>query len=256
MPETAGIHYRGHQGVNSIKAPIIFIHGAGVDSRIWPFQLRRLEGYHVYTIDLPGHGRSQSVCCHSVSSYVDALIIFLNHVEIDRAVFVGLGIGGNIIMELSERFPDRVRGVFLINTGLQYDIPLSASKSLSGKQPSSAFQRIIEYGTADDCWNPFLQQLETIIQSQRQSVLTADLFLIEQYHYPYQQVHPVNIPVRCLFCERDGLLGKRYLDVMQRVINQDNLIAPVSGRSHWLPLEDPLVVKSHLLAFIRELQIN
>jgi len=159
-------------------------------------------------------------------------------------------------MELSERFPDRVRGVFLINTGFQYDIPLSALKSLSGKQPSSAFQRIIEYGTADYHWNPFLQQLVTIIQAQRQSVITVDLFLMEQYHYPCHQVRTGNIPVRCLFSERDGLLGKCYLDVMQRVINQDYLIVPVSGRSHWLPLEDPLVVKSHLLAFIRELQIN
>ena len=256
MPEIAGIHYRGHRGDSSIRTPIILIHGAGIDSRIWPFQLRRLEDYSVYIIDLPGHGRSQGVCCHSVSSYVDTLINFLNHLEINRAVFVGLGIGGNIIMELSERFPDRVRGVFLINTGLQYDIPRSASMPLSGEQSSSAFQRIIFYGTAGDRWNPFLQQLGTIIQSQRQSVLIADIFLMEQYHYPYQQIHPENIPVRCLFCERDRLLGKGYLDVMQRFINQDHLIAPVSGRSHWLPLEDPLVVKSHLLAFIHELQIN
>ncbi len=256
MPEIAGIHYRGHQGGSSIKTPIILIHGAGVDSRIWPFQLRRLEDYHVYTIDLPGHGRPQSVCCHSVSCYVDALIMFLNHLEIDRAVFVGLGIGGNIIMELSERFPDRIIGLFLINSGFQYDISLSVLNPLRGKPSSSTIKRIILCGTTGDRWNPFLQQLETIMQSQRQSVLTADLILAEQYHYPYQQVNPGNIPVRCLFSERDGLLGKCYLDVMQRVINQDYLIAPVSGRSHWLPLEDPLVVKSHLLAFIRDLQIN
>jgi pimeloyl-ACP methyl ester carboxylesterase len=39
--------------------PLLLIHGAGGSRLNWPPELRRLGGATVYTLDLPGHGRSR-----------------------------------------------------------------------------------------------------------------------------------------------------------------------------------------------------
>ena len=58
MPQNAEIYYRISQEGNAESAPVILIHGAGGTHLHWPPQIRRLSGYRIYALDLPGHGIS------------------------------------------------------------------------------------------------------------------------------------------------------------------------------------------------------
>ena len=50
------------------RPPLLLIHGAGGTHMHWPASLRRLPGWNVYAIDLPGHGKSAGPGRASMSS--------------------------------------------------------------------------------------------------------------------------------------------------------------------------------------------
>lgn len=256
MPDIAGIHYREYYGGISKRTPIILVHGAGLDSRIWSYSLRRLDGFRVFSIDLPGHGRSPGTCCHSAWSYANALVDFMNRLEIIDAVFVGLGIGGSIVMDLGARFPDRVCGLFLINTCLQYFIPFSVVRSMRESQYVSSFKHLVNFGMNGNVREQVKVGLEAIVNSQRQSVLAADLYLVEQHRIQHVSDRIADIPRRFLFSEGDRLLGKDHLESMRDFLSEDHSYISIANRGHWLPFEDPQCVRSHLMTFIHDLELD
>ena len=104
---------KGPQG-----APVlVLVHGAGGSRLLWPPQLRRLPGATVYTLDLPGHGRSGGPACDTVTGYAGAIVAFLDELGITRAVIAGHSMGGAIALTLALDFAERVAGLVLVATG-------------------------------------------------------------------------------------------------------------------------------------------
>jgi pimeloyl-ACP methyl ester carboxylesterase len=57
---------------------LILVHGAGGSRLHWPGELRRLPGATVYTLDLPGHGRSEGQGRDTIAGYAEAVVEFLD----------------------------------------------------------------------------------------------------------------------------------------------------------------------------------
>ncbi|MCA9959366.1 MAG: alpha/beta fold hydrolase, partial [Anaerolineales bacterium] len=51
------------------KPALLLVHGAGGTHLDWPAELRRLPNTAVYTLDLPGHGRSALPGYDTVTAY-------------------------------------------------------------------------------------------------------------------------------------------------------------------------------------------
>ncbi len=58
MPVSANLYFSYHRDIGAEIPPMVLIHGAGGMHLYWPSEIRRLRGCCIYTIDLPGHGRS------------------------------------------------------------------------------------------------------------------------------------------------------------------------------------------------------
>ena len=58
MPLNAEIYYRYSNEGEREQVSVILVHGAGGTHLHWPTQIRRLPGYNVYALVLPGHGNS------------------------------------------------------------------------------------------------------------------------------------------------------------------------------------------------------
>ena len=96
---------------------------AGGDDRlpllIIPGHTARIEGYlplipalsahhRVIVLDLPGSGESEKpVRRYDLRYYEDTLVALLDHLGIAQAVPVGGSLGGNLVLRLGHRFPDR-----------------------------------------------------------------------------------------------------------------------------------------------------
>jgi len=104
---------RGQHG-----APLVFIHGAGDNHLLWNDALAAAaNASRVYALDLPGHGRSSGSGCATILEYANVVREFLDAVEIECAVFVGISMGGAIAQTLALEFPTRVLGLGLVGTG-------------------------------------------------------------------------------------------------------------------------------------------
>ena len=115
--------------VEGPKRPLVLVHGAGVDRRMYAPQVETLgaAGHHVIAVDLRGHGEStlDDGIRVTASDLLDDLVALLEHLDLPSAVLVGHSLGGNLAQELVRRHPQLVGGLVAIdctwNTG-----PLSA----------------------------------------------------------------------------------------------------------------------------------
>ena len=99
-------------------APLVFLHGAGDNHLLWNGQLAAFaETARAFALDLPGHGRSRGAGRKTILEYANAVREFLDALELERAVIVGVSMGGAIAQTMALEFPARVLGLGLIGTG-------------------------------------------------------------------------------------------------------------------------------------------
>ncbi len=122
MPTISGIHYFLHEGGWQKTPPLVLIHGTGGDHLSWPPEIRRLAGARVFTLDLPGHGKSKGPGFQSIGDYAESVIGFINAADLSRAVFCGHALGGAIALRLAIDHPQRVAGIGLISTGARLPV--------------------------------------------------------------------------------------------------------------------------------------
>jgi pyruvate dehydrogenase E2 component (dihydrolipoamide acetyltransferase) len=83
--------------------PVVLIHGFGGDLNNWLFALPALAEEHtVYALDLPGHGGS-SKDVGDGTGLADAVIGFLDAVELERPHLVGHSLGALVAAQVAER---------------------------------------------------------------------------------------------------------------------------------------------------------
>jgi 3-oxoadipate enol-lactonase len=97
-------------------APLVFIHGFGLDRRMWDAQFsffaRRRQ---VLRYDLRGFGRSALPQPGAAYRHVDDLAALLDHLQIDQAALAGLSLGGLIALNAALEYPDRVSTLVLVD---------------------------------------------------------------------------------------------------------------------------------------------
>ena len=98
-----------HYEVDSEGEPLLFIHGWGVDKRIWRQQSKFFSNhYKVVALDLPGHGLSSWQKVSLAKMAVDLKEI-LDHLNIKQLSIVGSSFGGMLALKFFESFPSMVK---------------------------------------------------------------------------------------------------------------------------------------------------
>jgi len=97
---------------------VVLIHGQLMPRRMHQPLARELagSGYHVVTVDLLGHGRSDrptDPMQYSMTAFGEQVIALLDHLGADQAVIGGTSLGANVSLEVADLAPDRVRGLLL-----------------------------------------------------------------------------------------------------------------------------------------------
>lgn len=99
---------------------VVFVHGAGGSSSIWFQQLKAFKAvFNVLLVDLRGHGKSKDALQlyyeqeYTFDDISKDVLEVLDHLEIERAHFIGVSLGTIIIRNLSEIAPDRVKSAIL-----------------------------------------------------------------------------------------------------------------------------------------------
>ena len=82
------------------------------------------EKYRVITIDLLGHGESDSLgYVHTMEDNANAVQEVLNHLKIEKATVVGHSMGGYVGLAFAELFPKNIQKLVLLNSTSKEDSP-------------------------------------------------------------------------------------------------------------------------------------
>jgi pimeloyl-ACP methyl ester carboxylesterase len=98
--------------------PLVFVHGAGEDGRVWQPQLAALaDAFTVVAWDEPGAGRSSDVPADfGLADYSECLAALIEALALGPAHVAGLSWGGTVVQELYRHDPALVASLILIDT--------------------------------------------------------------------------------------------------------------------------------------------
>lgn len=110
-------------------APLVLIHGVGMQSAAWQPQLEAFGGtHHVIALDMPGHGGSDPIPSGSfLSVYLDWLLAVLDALKLNRVNLAGHSMGALISGGFAVCHPERLERVALLNGVFRRDVAASAA---------------------------------------------------------------------------------------------------------------------------------
>ncbi len=99
---------------------VIFLHGSGFDHTTWNLQSRffAFRNYSVLALDLPGHTNSDGPPLESIEAMADWLNDVVATLDIENVSLVAHSQGCLVALEYASRYPDRLRSVTLVTSGL------------------------------------------------------------------------------------------------------------------------------------------
>lgn len=102
---------------------VVLLHGFLENRSIWDYFDQALSlKYRVVTIDLLGHGQSESHgYIHTMEDQADAVHEVLNQLRIRKAILAGHSMGGYVALAYAELYPDHVKGIALVNSTSRAD---------------------------------------------------------------------------------------------------------------------------------------
>ena len=108
-------------GPKTDAIPMVLCHGWPEIAFSWRHQIKALSeaGIRVIAPDQRGYGstsRPEAVEAYDLEHLTGDLVALLDHLEIDKAIFVGHDWGGFVVWQMPLRHIDRVAGVVGINT--------------------------------------------------------------------------------------------------------------------------------------------
>ncbi|NPA91215.1 MAG: alpha/beta hydrolase [Chloroflexi bacterium] len=231
--------YTHHRGRKDAGPPLVLIHGAGGNHLIWPAEIRRLPGYSVYALDLPGHGKSEGPAHTRIEAYAEGVRAWADAVGVDRFIPVGHSMGGAIAQELALTHPERVAALVLMATGARLRVHPSILRGLR-ENPEGTVRFLADwaYGPEPDpnLVKRFIRQtLELPPEVAYGDFLACDVW------DRMADVHRIQAPTLLIAGEADRLTPPKYLRYLEEQIPNARLVLiPEAG--HMVMLEAPEAV--------------
>ena len=138
--------------------PVLLLHATGFHSRCWDSIARKLEGIHVYAVDIRFHGGSDrhgAVNWLLMASDIQALLARL---DLKRVVGVGHSLGGFLTAYVAAQQPERFRQLVLIDPVIlprQTYSGLSVSAAPVDPAQSPVSRRKNQWRDADEMFQRF-----------------------------------------------------------------------------------------------------
>jgi pimeloyl-ACP methyl ester carboxylesterase len=217
---------------------VILIHGAGSNHLSWPAEIRRLRDFNVYTIDLPGHGKSMGTAHHHVSGYQSAIIDFIAQLGRNRAVLVGHSLGAAIGLQLAADHPQHVAGLVCISAAACFQLDHTLVDLFRNSPVQKNALKLLEvYFAPHYGKSQWYSNLIKSLPATRNSLWYADLRAVDQFDLR-NKLSEITTPTLVLSGSEDPLAAFSAAALLARQIPNARFVGfPKHG--HMLMLEEP-----------------
>lgn len=202
--------------------PAVFIHGFGADHTGWMFNHAEIGADRpAYAIDLPGHGGSaKDVGDGSVGGLAEAVLGFLNALDLPRVHLIGHSLGGAIAATLALDHPDRVASATLLApAGFGDGIDSGFIEGFIKETRAKKLRPVLEMLVADPALIT-LQMVDEVLKFKRLDGAAAALRAIADANFPGGRQTPdlkdrlagATLPIQVIWGSEDRVLAASHAD--------------------------------------------
>jgi pimeloyl-ACP methyl ester carboxylesterase len=239
--------------------PLVFVHGAAEDGRVWQPQLAALaDEFTIVAWDEPGAGRSSDLPADfSLADYASCLAAVIEEVGLGPAHVAGLSWGGTVVQQLYRQRPGLVATLILIGAyaGWKGSLPADeVSARVAGAQqmlaaPAEEFDPTLPELFAGEPPAEFVALLEQIAADVRPESLKTQLFLMAEADQ--RDLLPrIAVPTLLIWGEQDARSPLTVARQFEQAIPDTELVV-IQGAGHVSNLEKPELVNQAVREFCR-----
>jgi len=240
--------------------PLIFIHGFPFNKEMWEKQLSALsETHRCIAYDVRGHGDSERGAAQfSIPQFADDLFFFMDALKIEKALIVGLSMGGYIALHAIQSQPGRIAGLILCDTQCGADSDEARAKrkktiafiqknglSVYAEESLKNLFAPASFTTKKDEVT-FIQN--TILKTPAENICLT-LQALADRNETCTSLTQIKVPVCILVGKEDKITSPELAGKMQALI-KDSTLHIIDGAGHLSNLENPEQFNTHVKTFL------
>jgi pimeloyl-ACP methyl ester carboxylesterase len=249
--ESARVHYTnyGHG-----ETAVLFVHGWSCDETVWQEQAAEIAKHaRIITIDLPGHGQSDKPRLdYTMDFYARSIDAVLTDAKAKNAILVGHSNGVLVVRQFYRRYPDKVRGLVLVDGGLRpWGTKEQMEKFLApfrGPDYAKAAGDFIDSMTQPMKASASRKRVRALMRRTPQYVAISEFdATLDPAIWPADEIR---VPVLMILAKEPIWTADYEKFVRSFVPDLDYQLW--DGVSHFLMLDKPLKFNSALLSFLKQ----
>ncbi len=241
--------------------PLLLIHGFPLASNIWKRQIEGLKkDFRVIAPDLRGFGRSEAPSAgYSMDSYSDDVAGLMDHLGLRSAVVCGMSMGGYVLLNLLDRYRERIKGACFMVTRCGADdadgkarrTALAEEVMRSGVDVAAeAFARILFAPGAVERTPEIAAEIADLMLGMNRDGLAGGLVAMRERPDYCGRLSGFRLPALVIGGAQDQAIPVEESRILARLLPDASLvIIPDSG--HMVMMEQPEAVNSALAGFLR-----
>jgi 3-oxoadipate enol-lactonase len=249
---------------NGAGPPIILLHGFPLNRRMWRYQERALvaAGYRLITPDLRGFGESDAPeGPYTMSAFADDAVGLMDHLAIRRAVVGGMSMGGYVLLNLLERYPERVTAACFITTRCGADDEAGKARRLAQAEEVAktgsfaiveAFRSVL-FATETIRTKPeLISEVYSWMEATEPNGLAGALLAMRERKDYSHILGSFRLPALVIGAEQDRAVPLNTInEFVAGLPNGTSCLIPDAG--HMVNMEQPETFNSCLLDFLRKI---
>jgi len=252
----------GGRDFDAARPAVVFLHGSGLDHRFWGGYCDDFaaSGYSVLAPDLPGHTNSEGPLLDSIERMAQWLDRVLTQLAAGAVSLVGHSQGCLVALEHAARYPDRLRSLSLIASGLATPVN-PALLERAGSEPESAVEMMVSWGFGGRDTSPddraraasAIALGRSIMLANAPAALLADLVACNAYRNGQTAARNVRCPSQVILGGQDRMAPREAgLALASGLYGNDGEagLDIIERSGHMVPLETPEECRRLLQDFI------
>lgn len=248
----------GGKPFDAERPVVVFLHGSGFDHTIWGLHSRffAFRNYAVLVPDLPGHTNSEGPPLPSIEAMADWLEALLAAVGANSVSLVAHSQGCLVAMEYASRFPERLRSVSFVASGLETPVNPALIKAAE-ENPEAAIAMMLSWGFGPAGHlhqgpipgNSMLAGGRKVMRRNVPDELATDLKACNAYKNGVNAAAAITCPVQVVLGGKDRMAPRKAsMKLVEHLDNPEVHVIVDSG--HIVPQEAPNRLRRMLRDFI------
>ncbi len=243
---------------------MVLLHAFPLSGKMWKPQIAKLSeaGFGVITPDLRGFGESHNFSdLNSIEDMAKDIAGLLEDLEIEKAVFCGLSMGGYVLFNFFRLFPEKVSALIFCDTNFaadseekrkgRFELIEKIEKDGSKALIENMLPDLISEFTGENQPHLVIEIEKMFSDTTSQAAIAALRGMAERLDHT-EILKKINVPTALIFGAEDKITNLETAEKMHALISNSRLYI-IKNAGHYSNLEQPAQFNASLSEFLETL---